>query len=68
MPRDPPGSAAGSVQGEGSLDVPAHNTAPQPGPQIGGRRWMDGWMNGRERRQSKYASERMEFRLVIYIL
>lgn len=30
-PRDPPGSAGGSVLGEG-LGVPAHNTALQPGP------------------------------------
>lgn len=30
-PRDPPGSAGGSVLGEG-LGVPAHNTALQPSP------------------------------------
>lgn len=52
MPRDPPGSAGGSVWEEGSLGAPATR------PPIGGR----------ERRQSKCASKMREFRLAIFIL
>ena len=44
-PWDPPGSAE-SVRGDGSLVVPAQAAASTTRPQISGRKWMDGWMDG----------------------
>ena len=45
-PWDPPGRAGETVQGEGSLGVPAQTAAPTTWPRISGKRWMDGWMDG----------------------
>ena len=43
-PWDPLRRGRGSVQGEGSLGVPAQTAAPATQPQISGRSWMDGWI------------------------